>query len=202
MDEFLGIVGLFAFAIMAGAICGIVAIAQLSNLKQEIAQLKAKVLSLELANNAQSHAENADKSTACSTAEHAYTAQANSNEATFNQVSPNQSNQPSQPRGQVKTPASAIKPPGNASASKHKQGSKNLKPTLLTSFFEKLRSDFEQNWMTWIGAIALALGGIFLAKFSKVQFRSRVALSCNAINPRRFIWWRLNCSRSLYALQK
>ena len=167
MDEFLGIVGLFAFAIMAGAICGIVAIAQLSNLKQEIAQLKAKVLSLELANNAQSHAENADKSTDkstdCSTAEHADTAQTNSNEATFNQVSPNQSNQP---RDQVKTPASAIKPPGNASASKHKQGSKNLKPTLFTSFFEKLRSDFEQNWMTWIGAIALALGGIFLAKYS------------------------------------
>ncbi|MDY6889549.1 MAG: hypothetical protein SVV88_18220, partial [Pseudomonadota bacterium] len=76
MDEFLGIVGLFAFAIMAGAICGIVAIAQLSNLKQEITQLKAKVLSLELANNAQSHAENADKSTDCSTAEHADTAQA------------------------------------------------------------------------------------------------------------------------------
>ena len=47
MDEFLGIVGLFAYAIMAGAICGIVAIAQLSNLKQEITQLKAKFSTVE-----------------------------------------------------------------------------------------------------------------------------------------------------------
>ncbi|MEJ2912290.1 DUF2339 domain-containing protein [Pseudoalteromonas sp. C12FD-1] len=163
MDEFLGIVGLFAFAIMAGALCGIIAIAQLSNLKQEIAQLKAKVLSLELANNAQSHNEGADKSTDCSTAQHSDTAQANSNKATFNQVS---LNQPNQPHGQEKTATSAIKSSASVSVSKHKQSSKNLKPTLVTSLFKKLRSDFEQNWMTWIGAVALALGGIFLAKYS------------------------------------
>lgn len=166
MDEFLGIVGLFAFAIIAGAICGIIAIAQLSNLKQEIAQLKAKVLSLELANNAQSHYEGADESTDCSTAHHAGTAQANSNEATFNQVSPNQPNQSNQPHGQVKTAASSIKSFASVSGDKHKQSGKNLKPTLVTSFIEKLRGDFEQNWMTWIGAVALALGGIFLAKYS------------------------------------
>ncbi|KPZ62465.1 DUF2339 domain-containing protein [Pseudoalteromonas sp. P1-7a] len=166
MDEFLGIVGLFAFAIMAGAVCGIIAIAQLSNLKQEIAQLKAKVLSLELANNKLSHNEGEDKSVDYSTAQHADTAQANSNEPTFNQVSPNQPKQSNQPREQVKTPASSIKPPANVSESNHKLGSKNLTPSLFTSLFEKLRSDFEQNWMTWIGAIALALGGIFLAKYS------------------------------------
>ncbi|TMO77493.1 DUF2339 domain-containing protein [Pseudoalteromonas sp. S3776] len=166
MDEFLGIVGLFAFAIMAGAVCGIIAIAQLSNLKQEIAQLKAKVLSLELANNKLSHNEGEDKSVDFSTAQHADTAQANSNEPTFNQVSPNQPKQSNQPREQVKTPASSIKPPANVSESNHKLGSKNLTPSLFTSLFEKLRSDFEQNWMTWIGAIALALGGIFLAKYS------------------------------------
>ena len=166
MDEFLGIVGLFAFAIMAGAVCGIIAIAQLSNLKQEIAQLKAKVLSLELANNKLSHNEGEDKSVDYSTAQHADTAQANSNEPTFNQVSPNQPKQSNQPREQVKTPASSIKPPANVSKRKHKLGGKNLTPSLFTSLFEKLRSDFEQNWMTWIGAIALALGGIFLAKYS------------------------------------
>ncbi|MGO2562968.1 MAG: DUF2339 domain-containing protein, partial [Pseudoalteromonas nigrifaciens] len=46
MDELIGLVGLFILAIIAGAICGFIALTQLKSLRQQVVQLTAKVNSL------------------------------------------------------------------------------------------------------------------------------------------------------------
>lgn len=150
MDEFLGIVGLFALAIMAGAICGIIAVAQLSNLKQEIVQLKAKVLSLEqtaLKANLKNQSANA--------------------QSTYQQASEQAYSKPSHQDVHIPTPSLPSVEPLASTTSASKLATKaKAKPAFISSFFERIRRGFEQNWMTWIGAIALAFGGIFLAKYS------------------------------------
>ena len=52
MDELIGLAIIISIAIVAGAICGLVALVQLNTLKQEVAVLKLKLLQFELSSNA------------------------------------------------------------------------------------------------------------------------------------------------------
>ncbi|KPZ64120.1 hypothetical protein AN392_02633 [Pseudoalteromonas sp. P1-16-1b] len=136
MDELIGLAIIVSIAIVAGAICGLVALVQLNTLKQEVAVLKLKLLQFELNSNAAKN----EKSSA--------------DPQVDNAIPPNRSDIPAA----VNKPASIKPPPPRKTITK--------KPSNIELLFKQLRAGFEKNWMTWIGAIALALGGVFLAKYS------------------------------------
>lgn len=136
MDELIGLAIIVSIAIVAGAICGLVALVQLNTLKQEVAVLKLKLLQFELSSNAAKN----EKSSA--------------DPQVDNAIPLNRSDIPAA----VNKPASIKPPPPRKTLTK--------KPSSIELLFKQLRAGFEKNWMTWIGAIALALGGVFLAKYS------------------------------------
>ncbi|MDO6546709.1 DUF2339 domain-containing protein [Pseudoalteromonas carrageenovora] len=142
MDDLVGLAVIAMLVIAAGALCGLIALIQLNGLKQEIAVLRAKVTKLQAPkvvpfNNVQGEVKDPDPEP----------------QAMAINTEPTLAIQ-SAPIGAVKQKPAAPK--------KAKPGT----PSFITTLFEKLRTGFEQNWMTWIGAIALAFGGIFLAKYS------------------------------------
>lgn len=136
MDELIGLAIIVSIAIVAGAICGLVALVQLNTLKQEVAVLKLKLLQFELSSNAAKN----EKSSA--------------DPQVDNAIPLNRSDIPAA----VNKSASIKPPPPRKTITK--------KPSSIELLFKQLRAGFEKNWMTWIGAIALALGGVFLAKYS------------------------------------
>ncbi|MEG3757167.1 DUF2339 domain-containing protein [Pseudoalteromonas carrageenovora] len=142
MDDLVGLAVIAMLVIAAGALCGLIALIQLNGLKQEIAVLRAKVTKLQASkvvpfNNVQGEVKDPDP---------VPQAMAINTEPTLAIQSA--------PIGAVKQKPAAPKK------------AKPATPSFITTLFEKLRTGFEQNWMTWIGAIALAFGGIFLAKYS------------------------------------
>ena len=136
MDELIGLAIIVSIAIVAGAICGLVALVQLNTLKQEVAVLKLKLLQFESNQNVAKN----EKSSA--------------DPQVDNAIPLNRSDIPAA----VNEPVSIKPPPPRKTITK--------KPSSIELLFKQLRAGFEQNWMTWIGAIALALGGVFLAKYS------------------------------------
>ena len=136
MDELIGLAIIISIAIVAGAICGLVALVQLNSLKQEVAALKLKLFQFELNANAAIN----EKSPADPQIDNA------------------------KPLHRSDIPAAVYKPTSIKPTSARKTITK--KPSSIELLFRQLRAGFEQNWMTWIGAIALALGGVFLAKYS------------------------------------
>ena len=136
MDELIGLAIIVSIAIVAGAICGLVALVQLNTLKQEVAVLKLKLLQFESNQNVAKN----EKSSA--------------DPQVDNAIPLNRSDIPAA----VNKPVSIKPPPPRKTITK--------KPSSIELLFKQLRAGFEQNWMTWIGAIALALGGVFLAKYS------------------------------------
>ncbi|KKN56461.1 hypothetical protein LCGC14_0571910, partial [marine sediment metagenome] len=145
MDDLVGLAVIVILVVVAGAICGLIALVQLNGLKQEVAVLRAKVTHLQThkpISQSEPQSEASTAQAALSRSEPiAYKARSN---LTPQSVSPPVINQPSAPPKKAK--------PAKASA--------------IELLFNKLRAGFEENWMTWIGAIALAFGGIFLAKYS------------------------------------
>jgi len=145
MDDLVGLAVIVILVVVAGAICGLIALVQLNGLKQEVAVLRAKVTHLQThkpISQSEPQSEASTAQAALSRSEPiAHKAQPN---LTSQSASPPVINQPSAPPKKAK--------PAKASA--------------IELLFNKLRVGFEQNWMTWIGAIALAFGGIFLAKYS------------------------------------
>jgi len=136
MDELIGLAIIVSIAIVAGAICGLVALVQLNTLKQEVAVLKLKLFQFESNQNA------------------AFNEKSSADTQVDNAIPLNRSDIPAA----VNKPASIEPPPPRKTITK--------KPSSIELLFKQLRAGFEKNWMTWIGAIALALGGVFLAKYS------------------------------------
>ncbi|WP_024603576.1 DUF2339 domain-containing protein, partial [Pseudoalteromonas sp. TB25] len=145
MDDLVGLAVIVILVVVAGAICGLIALVQLNGLKQEVAVLRAKITHLQTHKSISQSEPQSEASTAQAALSRsepiAHKAQPS---LTSQNASPPLINQPSAPPKKAK--------PAAASATE-----------LL---FNKLRAGFEENWMTWIGAIALAFGGIFLAKYS------------------------------------
>lgn len=141
MGELIGIAVILFFAIVAGAICGLVALLQLSSLKQEIAVLKFKLSKFEAGLN-----------------------EGPSEKLPVNMQPVNTQPENAKPLNRPDIPASVNKPATIKHSAHHNTVIK--KPSSIELLFKQLHTGFEQNWMTWIGAIALALGGVFLAKYS------------------------------------
>lgn len=135
MDELIGLAIIISIAIVAGGVCGLVALVQLNGLKQEIAVLKFKLSQYELNPNTV---------------------------PSESPVNTQPDNAKSLNRADI--PDSDYKPASIKHTPLPKVAIK--KPSSIELLFKQLRAGFEQNWMTWIGAIALALGGVFLAKYS------------------------------------
>ncbi|KDC52058.1 DUF2339 domain-containing protein [Pseudoalteromonas sp. S3431] len=146
MDDLIGLAVILILVVVGGAICGLIALIQLKSLKQDITFLKAKV------NELQSNVV-VQKQTQCVDANIAH-------------------NQPVIASAKVYKPEPvytnldtesqiAVKSSINSTAK-----TKRKTPSPIELLLNKLRTGFEENWMTWIGAIALAFGGIFLAKYS------------------------------------
>ena len=150
MDDFIGLIVIVMLIIATGALCGLIALIQVNGLKQEIAILRAKVVKLQ----ASPSADHSDTKTFSSSKHVApLSAQSTAYEVEPSSV-PKSNSAQNEPVNTVVTP--------NVKSIKANPAI----PLFIASVFEKLRTGFEQNWMTWIGAIALAFGGIFLAKYS------------------------------------
>ncbi len=140
MDDLVGLAVIAMLVIAAGALCGLIALIQLNGLKQEIAVLRAKVTKLQA-----------------------------SKVVPFNNVQGEVKDPEPQAMAINTEPTLAIQSAPIGAVKQKPAAPKKAKPatpSFITTLFEKLRTGFEQNWMTWIGAIALAFGGIFLAKYS------------------------------------
>ena len=140
MDDLVGLAVIAMLVIAAGALCGLIALIQLNGLKQEIAVLRAKVTKLQA-----------------------------SKVVPFNNVQGEVKDPDPQAMAINTEPTLAIQSAPIGAVKQKPAAPKKAKPatpSFITTLFEKLRTGFEQNWMTWIGAIALAFGGIFLAKYS------------------------------------
>ena len=150
MDDFIGLIVIVMLIIATGALCGLIALIQVNGLKQEIAILRAKVVKLQ----ASPSADHSDTKIFSSSKHVApLSAQSTAYEVESSSV-PKSNSAQNEPVNTVVTP--------NVKSIKANPAI----PLFIASVFEKLRTGFEQNWMTWIGAIALAFGGIFLAKYS------------------------------------
>ncbi|WP_024593704.1 MULTISPECIES: DUF2339 domain-containing protein [unclassified Pseudoalteromonas] len=167
MDDLIGLAIIFILVVLAGAICGLIALIKLSNLKHEVVLLKTKVYNLQpntagqnttaVQNNAQSA--NLHTSQVSMQSVNSSNIQKGDELLTEQTIKPTISSN-SEHVTQTVHPASAKPQSG------HTTKAKPVKPSSIELLFNKLRAGFEENWMTWIGAIALAFGGIFLAKYS------------------------------------
>jgi len=145
MDDLVGLAVIVILVVVAGAICGLIALVQLNGLKQEVAVLRAKITHLQTHKSISQSEPQSEASTA--------QAALSRSEPIAHKAQPSLTSQNASPPviNQLSAPPKKAKP-AEASA--------------IELLFNKLRAGFEENWMTWIGAIALAFGGIFLAKYS------------------------------------
>ena len=146
MDDVIGLIVILALVIVVGSIAGLVALTKVSALKQDVAALK-KQLHTVIANNASQQQ-----------AQHHSVAQTMQSQVA-RPIEPTRSQH-------VKTAEqqdAATKQITPTTANTHK---KSPSPSTIDLFVSKLKTQFQQNWMTWIGGVALAFGGIFLAKYS------------------------------------
>lgn len=146
MDDVIGLIVILSLVVVAGSIAGLVALTKVSALKQDVAALK-KQLHTVIANNAsQQQAQHHSRAQTMQSqvarpiepirAQHVKTAE--QQDAAIKQITPTTAN------SREKSPS----------------------PSTIDVFVSKLKTQFQQNWMTWIGGVALAFGGIFLAKYS------------------------------------
>ena len=145
MDDLVGLAVIVILVVVAGAICGLIALVQLNALKQEVAVLRAKITHLQTHKSISQSEPQSEASTA--------QAALSRSEPIAHKAQPNLTSQNASPPviNQLSAPPKKAKP---------------VEASAIELLFNKLRAGFEENWMTWIGAIALAFGGIFLAKYS------------------------------------
>ena len=150
MDDILGLIVILSLVVVAGSIAGFIALTQISTLKQDIAMLKKQLRGVMVDNTGQHQV---PRDIAANITEpqvdHPVTLERSSQaEAILHQQPP--------VKKYVNTAPTII------TTSRQKQAS----PSVIDIFFSKLKTQFQENWMTWIGGVALAFGGIFLAKYS------------------------------------
>ncbi|MGS0497800.1 DUF2339 domain-containing protein [Pseudoalteromonas sp. S1727] len=137
MDDVIGLIVILSLVVVAGSIAGLVALTKVSTLKQEVVLLKKQLQAVIAHKSSQQQAHSATQ-----------TVQSH--------VEPVQS----QHVNVVKQQDAVITQ--TTVTGREKPSS----PSAIDLFVNKLKTQFQQNWMTWIGGVALAFGGIFLAKYS------------------------------------
>lgn len=149
MGASIALIVILLLAVLAGSIAGVVALAKLSNLKQQVAELKEQLQSVISSPSLRtlSSSENVEIKTEHTNrkAQQAQSSDQTSSVLSKTSIDANKTNH-TQP---IKT-----------------QTKKITKPSAVSVLVNKLKDQFLENWMTWIGGVALAFGGIFLAKYS------------------------------------
>ncbi len=146
MDEGIALIVLLVLVVFGGSVAGIVALLQLSSLKREVATLKVKLNAADTPNLKVNPLAQSDKSNV----KHKESAQLNPQPDVYSAKRPSDT---------VAVKAAAVSAATIATK----------KPALSppkTDFFTPLFAQFKANWLTWVGAVALAFGGIFLARYS------------------------------------
>ena len=146
MDGVLVLLVMLSLVVVIGAMAGLIAITKVSTLQHDVAALKKQLH--EIINKTANHP-----------------AQIVKNQLTEQQIvgSKETENQPESPRykqGDAIDTIYSTHPAATDSLIKERP------PSLVVTFINKFKTQFQENWMTWIGGIALAFGGIFLAKYS------------------------------------
>lgn len=146
MDDVIGLIVILSLVIVAGSIAGLVALTKVSALKQDVAALKKQLHTVIANNTSQQQAQHHSRAQTVQSqverpiepirSQHVKTAE--QQDAAIKQITPTTAN------SREKSPS----------------------PSAFDLFVSKLKNQFQQNWMTWIGGVALAFGGIFLAKYS------------------------------------
>lgn len=143
MDDVIGLIVILLLVVVVGSIAGIVALTKVSSLQQDVAILKKQLHVLISQNSKQQHTPPSD---------------------TLQQRLPQVNEQVNHVQLASEQQKSVLKQ-ASSSSSVNTQ-TKVSSPSLVDTFISQLTAQFKQHWMTWIGGIALALGGIFLAKYS------------------------------------
>lgn len=151
MDGVLVLIVLFALVVIAGAIAGLIALTKVSALQHDVASLKKQLNEIVKKTSIQ---------------ESQYVVR----DFTEHQkdVSNNEEGHSDSPRVEQANPINVIvsKPAlANQTSAAHSLAKKRSS-SRVDAFIKKFKVEFQQNWMTWIGGIALTFGGIFLAKYS------------------------------------
>ncbi|MCQ8878977.1 DUF2339 domain-containing protein [Pseudoalteromonas shioyasakiensis] len=145
MDDALALIVILSLVVVIGSIAGLVALTKVSTLQQEVALLKKQLHSVI------SKTSNQPVNTVAK-----FTSEQSNTHSIAAELKPSVTNQQSAILNQT-TSTDTVNSPSETNTNSH---------SAFNTFFAQLKNQFQQNWMTWIGGVALAFGGIFLAKYS------------------------------------
>lgn len=178
MDDGIALIVLAILIILAGSIAGLVAFFQLGGLKNEITVLKkqlayvlnqqkdsalgSKDQSLQQ-DSSQLNKQNTDMQSAYAHSIYPHDPETDNPDITNTDAAAHQTRS---------VQSLAVEPPQSPDTFKpvsHEQASPSCvkkQPSFFNTFLSQFKTQLQENWMTWIGGVALAFGGIFLAKYS------------------------------------
>lgn len=175
MDGLMLLVGGLVLLVLAGAICGLIALSRLSALEQDLRkqrqQLQLFEQALQRLTAPQAHASRAMSAAAFP---EAHSAEALSPQGSQSQVSdmlmPATPVEPAAMATSAPQPVVTSQPDDASTAVVHSAIEPQHTPSpqsapLLQSAPARLERDIASRWMVWVGGVALALGGVFLVKF-------------------------------------
>jgi uncharacterized membrane protein len=173
MDESIVLISVLLLVILVGSVTGLVAFFQLGRLKSDIALLKKQIAHLSERNKvAYSESETANSTaklasnecvdnTTVHYAERLESYNEGTREYPYKEEVTSSLNEGIKSRT-AKTSSQLI----DSIKASLNEAEKAPSLSFVTIFFNNLRKQFQTNWMTWIGGVALAFGGVFLAKYS------------------------------------
>ncbi|MEM0513857.1 DUF2339 domain-containing protein [Pseudoalteromonas sp. YIC-827] len=160
MDIVFAFIGLLMLVVVIGSVCGLVALTQVSELKRQLAHLQRQ---LKAAPGAMS---TAAKETAPQTSpESAVSASAAASAASIISQPPKEPSVTAATEPSA-TSATIASPPREATYQDAIDINLPLKDPATPGLWQRFTAQFKEHWMVWIGALALAFGGIFFVSYS------------------------------------
>lgn len=144
MDDVLGLIVILSLVVVTGSIAGLIALTKVSALQQEVALLKKQL-----------HSVISKTSSQPATAVARFTSEQSHTAPIESELQSHVTNQQSVTVNHI--PTHTVTSPRETNKRSH---------SAVSTFLAQLKNQLQQNWMTWIGGVALAFGGIFLAKYS------------------------------------
>lgn len=156
MDGLVSLAILLILAVLAGSVCGFIALAKISSLKQELLNLKKQLSTQQLKPN-----QSAPPTTAQQVDTSANTCVDKPQvTAALASQKPPTSTQPTSAQTPPTQPVSISQKPHLHKPKKARE--KSAYEIRQAQFFQQVK----ENWMVWIGGVALALGGVFFVNYS------------------------------------
>ncbi|MDN3378903.1 MULTISPECIES: DUF2339 domain-containing protein [unclassified Pseudoalteromonas] len=145
MDDVLGLIVILSLVVVIGSIAGLIALTKVSALQQEVTLLKKQL-----------HSVISKTSSQPATAVARFASEQSHTPPIESELQSHATNQQSVTLNQTISTHTVI-----SSRETNKRSH-----SAVSTFLAQLKNQLQQNWMTWIGGVALAFGGIFLAKYS------------------------------------